>query len=164
VPATFKDEDFSKDRVADLRKEMRAALIADGLFEDEAEAMLNTWERSYFQGSGQRVFFMVPRAWTDQVLPLSISVPSELTRVMIGRIELVTPQQQDTLAHVASNPKAFNELGRFGYALVLDELKRNPNPALAQYAVKAGIRERQPTTRPAPTPRGAGNASANAAR
>src|SRR5262249_18604828 len=105
----------------------------------EAEAMLNTWQRSYFQGVGQRVFFMVPRQWTDATLPLKLSVPCELTRVMIGRIELITPQQRDAIAKLP-DPKPFQALGRFGYAMVLDELRRHPTPALEKFASDNNIR------------------------
>jgi hypothetical protein len=35
--------------------------------------------------------------WTDFYLPLSVSVPAEITRVMVGRIELVTREQRDHL-------------------------------------------------------------------
>ena len=148
---SFTPADFSKDRAIELRKEMRVALISDGLYDDEADAMLNTWERSYFQGVGQRVFFLVPRAWTDQVLPLTISAPNELTRVMIGRIELITPAQKDVLAQLPAHPKGMEKLGRFGYAMVLDELKRTHDPELAKFAKSQGIQERTvSTTQPAP--------------
>ena len=53
-----------------------------------------TWEVTLFKSSGLRLFFMVPRAWTDSYLPLNVSVPADITRVMIGRIELVTPAQR----------------------------------------------------------------------
>ena len=32
--------------------------------------------------------FIVPRAWVDAHLPLTISVPAEIARVFIGRIDL----------------------------------------------------------------------------
>ncbi len=48
-----------------LKKDMHAALVADGLFADEATAMLSTWNRAYFQTEGLRLFFLVPRVWTD---------------------------------------------------------------------------------------------------
>ena len=67
---------------------MQGALIANGLFHDEAEAMLNTWQPAYFQHEGTRLMFIVPRAWVDAHLPLSISVPAEIVRVFIGRIDL----------------------------------------------------------------------------
>ena len=50
--------------------------------------MLNTWKASYFQKAGLRVFYMVPRAWTDYFLPLEFSVPSRVNRVIVGRIDL----------------------------------------------------------------------------
>ena len=59
-----------------------------GLFADEAEAMLNTWKASYFQKAGLRVFYIVPRAWTDYFLPLEFSVPTRVNRVIVGRIDL----------------------------------------------------------------------------
>ena len=67
---------------------MKKALIAQGLFADEAEAMLNTWKTSYFQKPGLRVFYIVPREWTDYFLPLEFSVPARVTRVIVGRIDL----------------------------------------------------------------------------
>ena len=76
--------------------------MAGGLFADEADALLNTWEVSYFKSAGLRLFFLVPRAWTDRVLPLTISGAPPTTRVMVGRIELVTPQQRALLANIAA--------------------------------------------------------------
>ena len=47
------------------------------------------------------MFFIVPRAWTDFYLPLEISVPAEINRVMVGRIELVTPEDRRGLEKIA---------------------------------------------------------------
>jgi len=68
---------------------MKQQLLASGLFDDEAEAMLETWRDSYFKHPGMRVLYMVPNAWTEYFLPLSISVPHKLTRVLVGRIDLL---------------------------------------------------------------------------
>jgi hypothetical protein len=84
----------------ELKKDMHKSLVAAGLFEDEAAAMLATWDRAYFQSAGMRLFFVVPRAWTDRVLPLSISTPADIQRVMVARIELITEDQQKTLAEL----------------------------------------------------------------
>jgi hypothetical protein len=35
------------------------------------------------------VFYIVPRAWTDHFLPLKLSVPAEITRVIVGRIDIL---------------------------------------------------------------------------
>ena len=100
--AKFSDEQYSSQNLVKLRSEMREALIADGLFADEADAMLNTWELSYFVSPGQRLFYILPRSWTDAVLPLSLSVPAEIIRVMVGRIELVTPRQRQLIDQIAA--------------------------------------------------------------
>ena len=80
-----------------LQGELKAALIDEGLYEDEAEAMLETWRLSYFESEGLRIFYLLPRAWTDQRLPLSISVAATTVRVMLGRIELISPHQRSML-------------------------------------------------------------------
>jgi hypothetical protein len=80
---------------------MHEALTADGLFADEANGLLNTWEVSYFRSHGTRLFFMVPRAWTDYVLPLKVSVNADIERVMIGRLELISPRQRACLKRIA---------------------------------------------------------------
>lgn len=70
-----------------------AALIAAGLTPDEAKAMLATWHESYFDRPGLRVFWIVPRAFTDRVLPMSIAPrPAQLERVLVGRSEILTPK------------------------------------------------------------------------
>ena len=86
----FATTDFGKDRLAQLWASMKAELVAAGLYADEAEAMLATWQASYFSKPGLRVFYMVPRDWTNHYLPLELSVPHAATRVLIGRIDLMT--------------------------------------------------------------------------
>src|SRR5438045_602792 len=54
--------------------------------------------------SGLRLFFAVPRPWTEYMLPLSISESADITRAMIGRIEIVTPAQRKLLATIAAGP------------------------------------------------------------
>ena len=71
-----------------LRASMKKALIKQGLYADEAEAMLNTWKASYFEKPGLRVFYIVPRPWVDYFLPLRLSVPARVNRVIVGRIDL----------------------------------------------------------------------------
>jgi hypothetical protein len=86
--ARFTRADHRPQNLAALRASLKAALVRQGLFADEAEAMLNTWKHSYFEKPGLRVFYVVPRAWTDHFLPLTVSVPARLQRVIVGRIDL----------------------------------------------------------------------------
>jgi hypothetical protein len=98
---TFESSDFSSGNLDKLKASLQTALVADGLYADEAQALLNTWELSYFKSTGLRVFFLVPRAWTDYYLPLQISLPADINRVMVGRIELITPEQRKNLAKIS---------------------------------------------------------------
>ena len=104
LPSQFEAEDFSQENLANLRNSMHGVLVKLGLFEDEATAMLETWELSYFKSPGLRLFFIVPTEWVNETLPLSISVPSRITRVMLGRIEIVTPKQREILSRIAQGP------------------------------------------------------------
>lgn len=101
VSSRFAPEDYSEANRETLKELLRESLVAEGLFHDEAQALLDTWELSYFKSGGMRVFFMVPREWTDAYLPISISVPAQITRVMVGRIELVTPAQRSYLQQIS---------------------------------------------------------------
>ena len=77
--------------------DLEGILIAQGLFPDEAHAMLETWRDSWFE-EGSRILFIVPRAFVDSVLPLTIiPAPAQLTRVFVGRVELVTPVTQQAV-------------------------------------------------------------------
>lgn len=152
--ASFAKEEYSAANFIKLKDSLKAALVSEGLFDDEAQALLKTWEASYFKSPGTRVFFLCPRAWTDYYLPLQISLPAQINRVMVGRIELVTPEQRAKLRKLAAfSPAVINEqgfkwallkhvpetyqiyldLGRFRNALVLDEEKKRPTPGLADF-------------------------------
>ncbi len=97
VERTFADNDFSQQNINQLCAAMHPALMAQGLYSDEATALLDTWRRAYFKSPGLRLFFLVPRRWTDHYLPLSVSVPADLERVMVARIELISPEQRKLL-------------------------------------------------------------------
>jgi hypothetical protein len=101
VPATFDEKDYSMARLGKLREEMRDGLTAEGLHTDEAEALLNTWDASYFRSHGMRLFFVVPRPYVDYVLPLKSSIDADITRAMIGRLELITPAQRARLTRIS---------------------------------------------------------------
>jgi len=74
-----------------LSTALEGILISQGLFPDEAHAMLETWKDSWFE-EGSRLIYIVPRRFIDSVLPLRISpAPAMTTRVFVGRLELVTP-------------------------------------------------------------------------
>ncbi|MGB8355620.1 MAG: hypothetical protein WCD79_17105, partial [Chthoniobacteraceae bacterium] len=104
IPGSFPPAEYAEGNMQRLQKEMREALVNQGLFADEADALLKTWEVSYFKSPGLRLFYLCPRADVDKILPLEISTPAHLTRVMVGRIEIVTPAQRAILAKIAAGP------------------------------------------------------------
>ncbi|MEX0939303.1 MAG: hypothetical protein WDZ59_15680 [Pirellulales bacterium] len=104
VRANFEEAEYDADNLDAVQTQMHTELVEAGLYPDEAAAMLATWRRAYFQSPGLRLFFPVPRAWTDLYLPLELSVAAEIERVMMGRIELITPRQRELLARIAAGP------------------------------------------------------------
>jgi hypothetical protein len=75
------------------------ALVASGLYADEATAMVDTWTLSYFGQPGPRILYVLPRAWTDELLPLTVEPKPDLVeRTLVGRIEVFTWADEQTLA------------------------------------------------------------------
>ena len=110
-----------------LGDRMAEALVKSGLYPRESSALVKTWSDSWFQEEGLRVLYILPRAWTDQTLPLKLEpAPHELARVMIGRAEVITPTVQSRLADSLTKASQgddrarqvaiaqFRKLGRFG--------------------------------------------------
>ena len=89
VSVNFPENEYTLDNLTLLRQSIHKALLTAGLFSEEAQAMLKTWEKAYFRNPGTRIFFIVPRDWIDHYLPLKFSVQVQLERVFIGRIDLV---------------------------------------------------------------------------
>lgn len=78
--------------VDSLRDALAAELIASGLYPREAQAMVDTWDDSWFE-EGLRAFYVLPRTLTDDVIPLRLDPrPDELVRVLVARAEVITPE------------------------------------------------------------------------
>src|SRR6202044_2550246 len=77
-----------------LKQAVEDMLIAQGLYQDEAQAMFETWRDSWFE-EGSRLLYIAPRQFVDAVLPLTINpAPAKTVRVFVGRLELVTAATQ----------------------------------------------------------------------
>src|SRR5258707_11497686 len=96
-----------------LVSDLKQTLVAAGLYEKEAEAMIKTWRTSWFE-EGVRVFYLLPRATTDAVLPIEIDPkPAQLTRVLVGRAELITPEMEKAVQKqvvMLGNPRTRDEV------------------------------------------------------
>jgi hypothetical protein len=79
------------DSLPQLRYDLENALVDQGLFLKEAQAMVETWRDSWFE-EGARLVYIMPTRAVDMVLPLHVEPsPSQIARVFVGRIELLTP-------------------------------------------------------------------------
>jgi len=101
--------------VEDLGRELEGILVAQGLYLDEARAMVETWRDSWFE-EGSRLMYIVPRAFVDGILPLTIHpVPAQTERVFIGRMELVTRATENAVesAFASHHRSELEKYGRF---------------------------------------------------
>jgi len=126
----------------EMRSELRAMLISEGLYEKEADAMLETWRDSWFE-EGLRVFYILPRKSTDAIIPINLAPePGELVRVLVGRTELLTPEMEKTVAakvRTLSDPSLtvrqaalqdINRYGRFTESILTQILSHTSDPAI----------------------------------
>jgi hypothetical protein len=129
-----------------LISELKQTLVASGLYEKEAEAMIKTWRTSWFE-EGLRVFYLLPRATTDAVLPIEIDPkPAQLTRVLVGRAELITPEMEKAVQKqvvMLANPRTRDEViqaiqkyGRFSEPILKRILVTEKDPAVRARIIK----------------------------
>ncbi|MBA3438425.1 MAG: hypothetical protein H0T92_00960, partial [Pyrinomonadaceae bacterium] len=125
------------DRTVDsLQRDIEVILTTYGLYAKEAQAMVKTWQSSWFE-EGLRVFYVVPRKTTDAILPITIDPqPAELVRVLVGRTEVITPEMEEAVQKQVAklaNPalevrvaamKAIMKYGRFTEPILKRILKR----------------------------------------
>lgn len=82
-----------------LAEAMVRDIVADGMYEREARAMVNTWRSSWFGEDGTRLLYLVPQKLTDTMIPLKIvPEPDQTVRTMVGRLEMLTPEQEAKVA------------------------------------------------------------------
>jgi hypothetical protein len=101
-------------RLDSLCRELEEILVGQGLYRDEAHAMVETWKDSWFE-EGSRLIYIVPRGFIDNILPLTIEpAPGQVVRCFVGRLEIVTP----TTAAAVKTAIAHNDeevLSKYGH-------------------------------------------------
>jgi hypothetical protein len=103
-----------------LCSDLEAILVDQGLYPDEAHAMVETWKDSWFE-EGSRLIYIVPRGFIDNLLPLTINpTPGQIVRVFVGRIEIVTPATARAVktAVACDDEVTLNKYGRFLRAIL----------------------------------------------
>jgi hypothetical protein len=112
---TVLDQPELTGNVYDLGRELEGMLVAQGLYQDEAQAMVETWRGSWFE-EGSRLIYIVPAGFVNGILPLSINpAPVQIARVFVGRLELVTPATEKAVetAFAARDQATLEKYGRF---------------------------------------------------
>ena len=117
--------------IDELGRELEGMLVAQGLYQDEARAMVETWRASWFE-EGSRLLYIVPTAFVDGVLPLTINpAPTQTVRVFVGRLELVTPATESAVerAVVTHDSETLKIYGRFLEPILEAMIQKESNPA-----------------------------------
>jgi hypothetical protein len=117
--------------VPQVKMALASALAARGLYAKEAEAMVDTWERSYFRTEGLRVLYVLPRRTVDELIPIQIRpAPSNLVRVMVGRLEVLTPDREQQIEKLLTDLGARESQRRAAASVGLARLGRLGEPAV----------------------------------
>jgi hypothetical protein len=120
--------------IDDLGRELEGILVAQGLYQDEAHAMVETWRGSWFE-EGSRLLYIIPPAFVNSVLSLIINpAPAQTVRVFVGRLEIVSPATEKAVeraldTHDGATLKMF---GRFLEPILESMIQKESNPAKIQ--------------------------------
>jgi len=125
--------------VESLNCQLEEMLIGQGLYENEARAMIKTWKDSWFE-EGVRVYYVVPPKMIDALLPITIRPrPHEITRVFVGRAEIITPEIEQEIQNAgrqfisadyderAEAIKRVKRYGRFAEPILREMMNRDRN-------------------------------------
>lgn len=132
-----------------LYREFERILVQQGLYEKEARAMVKTWKDSWFE-EGLRVYYIVPRKATDAILPITITpTPTELTRIIVARAEIITPEIEREIQDAArqfcqssgearaSAIKTVRRYGRFADPVLRQMMNSGNNTEIYQLLIAA---------------------------
>jgi hypothetical protein len=129
-----------KEGVEKAKEHVAASLVAAGLYPKEARAMVNTWEKSYFRAEGLRLLYILPRAIVDETIPIQVRpAPQQLVRVMVGRVEVLTPSTERRIEKAVADLVAEDPLARKTAQAELDRLGRLREPVLRRLAALTSI-------------------------
>jgi hypothetical protein len=100
------------------------ALVAAGLYRQEADALVDIWREEFFAMDGVRVLAIASREEYDAVLPIEIRpTPKELARVLIAHIECLDETGRQRIADFIAKLAGDDIAERDGAAAALRKLR-----------------------------------------
>src|SRR5258708_85286 len=117
--------------IDDIGRDLEGILVAQGLYLDDARAMIERWRGSWLE-EGSRLLYIVPPAFVNEVLPLSINpAPAQTVRVFVGRLELITPATEQAVktAFATQDAATLKAYGRFLEPILATMIKKETNAA-----------------------------------
>jgi len=135
---------------------LRSVLLDEGLYEKEADGMIKIWREGMFETPGLRAMYLMERKTLDAFLPLTIQpAPDEIERVMLVRIECLTPEREARILELlkqlgaenyrdrGSAQKKLMEVGRVGQALMRKFYDNTEDPEI-RMRLKAVLKQISP--------------------
>ncbi len=121
---------------------MKTGLARCGLTDAEARSMVETWWHSYFEAPGLRVFWVLPNATTERILPLTVTPPpNKIVRVIVGRSEILRPRQE--AQWLAASRKTGDEANAWNSLVLADRFGLAINERVKALENGAAIRGHQ---------------------
>jgi len=126
---------------ASAHEELIAQLARAGLNEDEAKAMAEVWKKDFFETEGLTLFYRLPQAEYDRLLPLTVTPrPEKVVRTMLVHhphcepdlgervMALVTQLDSNNFQERIDAQKRIHALGRAAFVHLIRA--RNAKPSL----------------------------------
>lgn len=115
------------------------ALVKEGLYEKEARAMVKTWQDSWFREEGTRLFYLLPKTLTEELLPLTISpTPEQVVRVMVGRMEVISLQEEARITQIVQTSAQARDAAAKQAATAPNSVKQSQKPTLPEALTQMG--------------------------
>lgn len=119
-----------KNPQVEIFQQMRQGLVNQGLSRDEANGMIKTWWKSYYNKAGLRVFWVLPQYDLERILPLSLEPkPEKSVRVIVGRADVLRPKfEREMIAALGTHHFSKFSQDRFylPYKERLEQLVKKP--------------------------------------
>jgi len=135
---------------------LRQVLLDEGLYEKEADGMIKIWRKGMFETPGLRAMYLMERKTLDAFLPLTIQpAPDEIERVMLVRIDCLTPDREERILELLKQLGAENfrergaaqkklmEIGRVGQAVMRKFYEDTEDPEI-RMRLKAVLKQISP--------------------